>query len=165
MSTPQNDAFDIRAPKPIDKRYLKNEIIPWVSTAEVNAGINSAYRYPGLTVLIGTQEYWYLNGITDGDLVPKAGGNTSVTLNMSADGFYTFTNPGGSLVIALVVTPATDITFKAGSAPNGNDFVYDLPLVANTPAAIVVTIWRNQGQSIYFSGISGSSATVIIKTI
>jgi hypothetical protein len=165
MSTPQNDAFQIRAPKPIDSRYLKNEIIPWVTTTEVNAAINSAYRYPGLTVLIGTQEYWYLNGITDSDLVPKAGGNNSITVNLSADGFYTFSNPGGSLMIAMVVTPATAITFKAGTSPGANDVVYDLPLAGSIPAAIIVTLWRNPGQSIYFSGISGSSATVIIKTI
>lgn len=163
MSTPQNDAFDIRAPKPIDKRYLKNEIVPWVTTAEVNAGINSAYRYPGLTVLIGAQEYWYLNGIADVDLVPKDGGNSSITLNLSADGFYTF--PDNSLIVALVVTPASLITFKAGSSAGANDFVYDLQLASGVPAAIAVFIWRNAGQSIYFSGISGSSATIIIKTI
>jgi hypothetical protein len=163
MSTPQNDAFQIRAPKPIDSRYLKNEIIPWTSVAEVNAAIVSAYRYPGLTVLIGTTEFWYLNGIADVNLVPKGQSNNSTTVNLSADGFYTF--PLGVLVVALIVTPSALINFKAGSTAGAEDFVPTIQLQANIPAALAVFLVRNQGQSIFFGGISGASATVVIKTL
>lgn len=163
MSTPQNDAFDVRAPKPIDKRYLKNEITPYATTTEVNAAINIAYRYQGLTVLIGSIEYWYMGGVTDGHLVPKDGGNASITLNLSADGFYTF--PDNALIVAIIVTPSAPINFKAGSSSGAEDLVPTIPLAASTPAPLAVFLWRNAGQSIYFGGISGASASVIIKTL
>lgn len=162
MSTPQNDSFQFRAPKPADSRYLKNEIIPWVSVAEVNAAIPSAYRYKGLTVLIGTLEYWYLNGITNSDLIPKNIGTTTV-LNISADGFYTF--PLATLIVALIVTPDADINFKAGSAEGLEDFVPTLQLEEDIPAPLAVFLYRNAGQSIYFGGISGSNTTIVIKTL
>lgn len=161
MSTPQNDAFDCRAPKPLDKRYLKNEIIPWVSVAEVNAGIVSAYRYQGLTVLIGSVEYWYIGGITDNHLVPKATG--SVILTLTADGFYTF--PTQSLIVALIVTPDVTINFKAGSSVGAEDFVPTVQLAGGTAAALAVFLVRNAGQNIYFGGISGSNTTIVIKTL
>jgi hypothetical protein len=161
MSTPQNDAFDCRAPKPLDKRYLKNEIIPWVSTAEVNAGIVSAYRYQGLTVLIGSVEYWYIGGTTNSHLVPKATG--SVILTLTSDSFYTF--PTQSLIVALIVTPDTTINFKAGSSVGAEDFVPTIQLAGGVAAALAVFLVRNAGQNIYFGGISGSNTTVVIKTL
>lgn len=160
MSTPQNDAFDIRAPKPIDKRYSKNEIIPWVSAAEVNTAIPVAYRYQGLTVLIGTREYWYIGGTANVNLVPKS--DNGVTINLTADGFYTF--PSGMLVVALVVTPDIVINFKAGSSPGAEDFVPTMQ-IQPAPTAIMVPIWRNEGQNIYFGGIGGSNTNIIIKTL
>ena len=161
MSTPQNDAFDIRAPKPIDKRYLKNETIPWVSVAEVNTEIVSAYRYQGLTVLIGNREYWYIGGIADGNLIPKSDNDTII--NLTADGFYTF--PIASLIVALVITPDIDINFKAGSTVGGEDFVPTIPLEGGTSAALAVFLLRNAAQNMYFGGISGSNTTIVIKTL
>lgn len=161
MSTPQNDAFDVRAPKPIDKRYLKNETIPWVSVAEVNTAIVSAYRYQGLTVLIGSLEYWYIGGIADGNLIPKTTG--SVILTFSADGFYTF--PTQVLIVALIVTPNVLINFKAGSSVGAEDFIPTIQLTGGIAAALAVFLVRNAGQNIYFGGISGSSTTVVIKTL
>lgn len=160
MSTPQNDAFDVRAPKPIDKRYLKNETVTWISAAEVNTAIVSAYRYPGLTVLINNVEYWYKDGIADGNLVPKTDNGT--TLALSADGFWQA--PSNLLVMALVVTPNTLINFKAGSSAGAEDFVPTMQVPATT-TPIVVAIWRATGQRIYFGGISGSNTSIIIKTL
>lgn len=163
MSTSQNDSFQIKAPKSIDSRYLKNETIPWTSTAEVNAAINAAYRYQGLTVLIGATEYWYIGGIADVNLVPKSLSNNSLSLSLTADGFYTF--PLDSLIVALIVTPTAMINFRAGSSVGAEDFVPTIQLAANTPAPLAVFLVRNTGQSIYFGGISGASATVVIKTL
>lgn len=163
MSTPQNDSFQIRAPKPIDSRYLKNEIIPWVSTAEVNTAILPAYRFQGLTVLIGTTEFWYMGGVADNNLVPKGQSNNSTTITLTADGFYTF--PLQTLIVALIVTPNVDINFKAGSTVGAEDFVPTVQLPANVPSPIAVFLSRNQGQSIYFGGISGSNTTIVIKTL
>lgn len=162
MSTPQNDAFRILAPKPIDSRYLKNEITPWASVSEVNTAINSAYRYVGLTVLIGTVEYWYLGDVTDGSLIPK-NPQTSITLNLTNDGFYQFATT--SLVVALVVVPNIAINFKAGSSAGAEDFVPTMTLDANVPAGIAVFLVRNTGQRIYFGGIAGSNTSITIKTL
>lgn len=162
MSTPQNDSFQFRAPKPADSRYLKNEIIPWVSVAEVNAAIPSAYRHQGLTVLIGTREYWYNGGTTDGNLVPKSESDNSATLILTADGYYEF--PTRVVVIALVVTTDTLINFKAGSAVGLEDFVPTVQLSAGS-VVLGVLLLRNAGQRIYFGGISGSNTTIVIKTI
>jgi hypothetical protein len=162
MSSIQNDAFDIRAPKPIDKRYLKNELIPWTSVVEVNSGINSAYRYQGLTVLISSTEYWYIGGITDDKLVPKKTGDIIVTL--SSDGFYEF--PTNNLVMAIVVTPDIPLgAFKAGSSNGAEDFIPAMAVPEDITTAIVVAIWRSSGQRIYFGGVSGSNTSIIIKTL
>jgi peptidoglycan hydrolase-like protein with peptidoglycan-binding domain len=161
MSTPQNDAFQIRAPKPIDSRYLKNETIPWVSVAEVNAAIAAAYRYQGLTVLIVDKEYWYIGGTADGNLVPKT--DSAISLELSADGFYTA--PYDMLIAALIVTPDTGINFKAGSSAGAQDFVPELALQADIPAPITLFLVRSAGQTIHFSGISGSNTTIQIKTL
>lgn len=162
MSTPQNDAFMILAPKPIDSRYLKNETIPWVSTTEVNTTIPSAYRYQGLTVLIGSIEYWYIGGTADGNLVPKNISNNSITLTLTSDGFYTF--PVATLVLNLMVTSTQNINFKAGSSSGAEDFVPTMPLPLNQTTAIAVSLARNATQSIYFGGIVGTT-TIVIKTL
>lgn len=161
MSTPQNDAFRILAPKPIDSRYLKNEITEWTSVAEVNAAIPSAYRHKGLTVHIAGVEYWYLGGTTDGHLVPKT--TTGIELQLASNGFYTV--PYRMLIVAFVVTPNIDINFKAGSSAGAEDFVPQLLLAANQTIPIAVFLWRNAGQTIHFSGITGSNTTIIIKNI
>jgi hypothetical protein len=162
MSSVQNDGFQIRAPKPIDVRYLKNEIIPWTSVAEVNTGINSAYRYQGLTVLIGSTEYWYIGGITDDKLIPKKTGDTILTL--TSDGFYQF--PTGQLVMAIVITPDVPLAaFKAGSSNGAEDFIPAMVVPEDITTAIVVAIWRNAAQRIYFGGVSGSNTSIIIKTL
>lgn len=160
MSTPQNDSFQIRAPKPIDSRYLKNETVPWVSPAEVNAAIIAPYRYIGLTVLIGSTEFWYIGGKLDEHLVPKRAGD--IALPLSSDGFYT--SPTPILVMAMIVTPTQNILFKAGSSTGAEDFVPEIALVANVPAVVSVQFLRNAAQTIHFSGIVGSTL-VVLKTL
>jgi hypothetical protein len=66
-----NDNLEVRANKPTDARYG-----PHASTGAANSAIPSAYRHIGLTVLVGTDEYWYKDGIQNGDLVLKTVANT-----------------------------------------------------------------------------------------
>lgn len=155
-----NDGFRVNAPKPVDVRYLKNETTAWTSVSEVNTAIPTAYRHPGLTVLVGTSEYWYVGGIADVNLVKKS--NTDIILNLTSDGFYQFTNE--ALVAALVVTPNADITFGLGATIAG-DIIQDLTLGANITTPVTVQIWRNVGQRLYFSGLAGATTKIIIKTI
>ena len=70
MAIALNDNIITNAPKPSDARYGNFADIA-TALAEVGAGI----RYQGLTVGILTggtvEEYWFKNGIADGDLVIK----------------------------------------------------------------------------------------------
>jgi len=66
-----NDAIQNYSPKSLDNKYLKNGVTPYASTTEVNSFINVAYRSIGLTVLVGAQEYWYIGGTADFNLVVK----------------------------------------------------------------------------------------------
>jgi hypothetical protein len=71
-----NDNYDLAANKPFDARYL-NIDTPWTDIPAVLAGIPT-YRYIGLTVNIAGVEYWWKDGVGDGDLVEKifTGGGT-----------------------------------------------------------------------------------------
>ena len=70
MPTQLTNNFSLNAPKHLDSRYLKDETTPWASVTEVHSTI--LYKYIGLTVLIGTVEYWYKSAITlETDLIVK----------------------------------------------------------------------------------------------
>ena len=74
-----NDNLQINTGKPVDLKYLTSTNIPYSAVTAVNNAISVSYRYSGLTVNILGEEYWYKNGITDGDLIPKSlgGGGTA----------------------------------------------------------------------------------------
>jgi hypothetical protein len=82
MAITIQDTFHVNAPKSADSRYLKNGNTPYSSVADANATILSFYRHVGLTVLIGTQEYWYKTGTANGNLILKdTGGATPINPN------------------------------------------------------------------------------------
>ena len=83
MSINIQDGLFVSGPKPVEDKYLNNGAV-WADTAEVLSTLPVQARYQGLTVLITATpepiEYWFRDGITDGDLVVKqadAGLNTS----------------------------------------------------------------------------------------
>lgn len=84
MAQNLNDNISIKANKPIDNRYL-NISTPWASTSTVNSTILPSYRYTGLTVNILGDEYWYKDGIGNGDLVVKSLGGI---LNSVTNGLH-----------------------------------------------------------------------------
>jgi hypothetical protein len=92
MSVTIQDNFNTAAPKPTDGRYG-----PYANVAAAKAAIPEVYRYKGLTVGVGTpvEEYWWDNGITDLDLVPKtaAGNVKSVTAGTGLQDIGTPTDP------------------------------------------------------------------------
>lgn len=91
MSIIVNDSLQSNSPKSLDNKYLKNGVAPYATIADVNTTIVSQYRSPGQTVLIGGQEYWYLGGIADGNLILKSlatsisWGNITGTLSNQVD--------------------------------------------------------------------------------
>jgi len=71
-----NDNYSLQAEnKAFDARYLDVNT-PWASCAAAIAGIPT-YRYPGLTINISNVEWWWKDGILDGDLEQKTLGGTS----------------------------------------------------------------------------------------
>lgn len=78
MSIIINDNISVQAPKILDSRYSLNGVTPYIDVAQVNSTVPISYRSLGLTVLIGNQEYWYQDGITDLDLVVKSGGTSFI---------------------------------------------------------------------------------------
>ena len=74
--------FKIAAPNPIDKRYLSPRTsngaqVPYSATTEVYSIIIPSERYKGLTVLLESGstnvEYWFKDGISNGELIEKTG--------------------------------------------------------------------------------------------
>lgn len=60
-------------PLPADY-YYDNEGTPYASTSAAISAIPEAIRYKGMTVNVDTVEWWWKNGIADGDLIIKVGG-------------------------------------------------------------------------------------------
>lgn len=102
-----NDNFRVNAPKPIDERYLRADLTPYTSVAEVNATLPFTRRHIGLVVNINNVEYWYNNGINDTNLVIKTGSSTSKEVfNLIADGInseFTFTHSQGNRNYSITV--------------------------------------------------------------
>lgn len=113
MSIVYNDNIKLNAPKSLDTRYLATGgMVPYTNVAAANAAILSAYRHLGLTVLINNQEYWYRDGIADGNLVVK---NTGSVSNFS----FTDGNGFDGTVINPTSTPTLSLTtsLTSGSVP------------------------------------------------
>ena len=66
-----SDSIRVGQQKPIDDKYY-NGLSPYSSTTDVNSNILSSVRYRGLTVNVNGVEYWYKDGISNGDLVIKS---------------------------------------------------------------------------------------------
>lgn len=115
-------------PQPLDYYYYNNSGIPYVSTTQANTQISSSIRYIGQTVLIGTVEYCYKTGITDGDLVIKnAGGGGSSTFTSLTDGPGNYT--GRSLNLVRVNVGETALEYQTLAQVKSN---MGLNLVDNT---------------------------------
>ena len=94
MAIQYNENIKIAAPLPLDSRYLSlrtsgGNPLPYSGVSEVNTTIISSERYVGLTVNINNVEYWYQNGIANGNLILK-----TITGGTTADAVTGATNLG-----------------------------------------------------------------------
>lgn len=96
---------------PVEDKYLNNGV-PYNSVTQVNSLIPSGTRYIGLTVNINNVEYWYANGIGDGDLVIKtsASGSTGGSGERIERGF---TQIGNDFVVGEVVAMSGNTLIRA----------------------------------------------------
>lgn len=124
------DNFNVNATKPIDARYG-----PYDSVATALSSLDEAtQRFQGLVVLLtgsvyltgsAPTEYWFQNGVTDGDLVIKpggSGGGTDITFDSS-----------GSQVINNIIVKDFDADVTVTYAAGDLTFLFGIP-VAPTPA-------------------------------
>jgi hypothetical protein len=102
---------------PTEDKYL-NDGVAYVSTSEVNTLVAIGIRHVGLTVNINNIEYWYANGITDGDLVIKSpsvvsgGGVTGATNGITKVGANV--RLGGNLIAPTTIgLGSNNLTFTA----------------------------------------------------
>lgn len=74
------DNLQINKPSPVDDR-----VGVWSSTSEALSSIEQDRRYVGLTILVdtgsGATEYWFKDGITNGDLEVKSSGGGGGQVN------------------------------------------------------------------------------------
>jgi len=78
-----SDNLEINKPAPVDDR-----LGVFVSTASALSSIAEDRRYVGLTVIVddgtGAEEYWFKDGVADGDLEVKSTGGTQVNSDWNA---------------------------------------------------------------------------------
>lgn len=107
MAIQFNDNLKIQAPKPTDYRYG-----PWSTIEE--ALQNVIYRHLGLTVKIGSVEYWFKDGILDNDLIVKTS-NATHTGEVTGDSALTITNKAVTFSKMQDISPLTFIGRDAGN--------------------------------------------------
>jgi hypothetical protein len=139
------DNFNVFVGRNIDNRFG-----PYADTTDANDSIDDIFRFEGLTVLItgsGNQiEYWYYNGITNDDLVPKTG---SVSLSITgSDGQVVFysgsTAISGSPNFTFNYTASTPIfnisgAISASYGPNTVGFYGTASWALNAQTASFIT--------------------------
>jgi len=154
------DNFNIFVGRNIDSRYG-----PYADETDANNNIDPIFRYRGLTVLLTSSgaitEYWYYDGVTNSDLIPKgavaslSGSNTQIVF------FSGSTQISGSPNFTF--NYATNYLYATGSIVlSGSTFI---PGVTNSIQTNVVTIDPATGQLFYTASnaLTGVSIPLEIK--
>jgi hypothetical protein len=118
MAIQLSDNIFVGQQKPVEDKYY-NGLSPYTNTAQVNSTLDSAIRYRGLTVNVNGVEYWYRDGIADGDLVSKGGGGGSIEVQdegSSVENAATILNFTGSGVVATGSGGTATINIPGGTA-------------------------------------------------
>ena len=93
---------------PVDYRYLDPETDqPYDSVTSANSLILSGVRYVGLTININNTEYWYKDGITNGDLIPKELGSSGGGTHSGDTSIISYPNVN-SMISSQTDLPQTD---------------------------------------------------------
>lgn len=111
--------IDVLTSKPVDAKYYNNTGATYTGTAQVLSELAAGERSIGLTVNVSGVEYWFKDGITNGDLVEKlitftlASGNGTTANGNSVD-------VGGNATNDIIIT--TGNRFKVGGSTNFLDW-------------------------------------------
>ena len=94
MAIQLSDNIFVGQQKPVEAKYFDG-LQPWANTAAANTGILTPVRYRGLTVNINGVEYWYKDGIANGDLVIKTAGGSGTVQSIATSSPLT----GGTITV------------------------------------------------------------------
>ena len=124
MAIQLSDSIFVGQQKPVEDKYY-NGLSPYTSTTQVNSLLASAVRYRGLTVNVNGVEYWYRDGILDGNLVAKSTGvsqiiaGSNVTISPSGGtGAVTINATGGGGGSALTIQDEGSVIDSATTVIN-----------------------------------------------
>jgi len=126
-----NDNIQPNAPKSLDSRYSiyeSGQTRAYNNTLEVLNKLDLAVRHKGLTVLVGSDEYWFKEGILDSNLVIKTNNIDSssfvkLTTNQTIAGEKTFTG---------VIIAQDDIVSQGSIYALDNLFKSNVPVLNRT---------------------------------
>lgn len=186
MSITVNDSLQSNSPKSLDNKYLKLGSVTYTGVDDVNNILLPVYRSRGLTVNIGGVEYWYRDGLTDSNLVPKGivsaisplvidTGVISITpASSSVSGYLTLTdwvtfNAKLSSVATAMSVTATGVTGNPITLVNDQSVPGSLELYGTNSSGIkgwypIPVVSGGSGSVANFSftnanGLTGSVAT------
>ena len=111
MSIILNDNFKINVGNPIDSKYLASTNQPYSATTAVLAAIPESQRYVGLTVNVANVEYWFYQGVADGNFMVKDSGIAGTGITTANNGL---TKSGNTVLLGGTLTGATVFT-KSGT--------------------------------------------------
>lgn len=167
MSSPQNDNFQVRAPKPIESKIMDfagGASTPYANIAAANAAILSAYRWKYLTIWAFAAngdplEYWWKNDLLDASLEPK--NKDSVTL--TTDGSIALL-PGYNYQDIIVIPTSGLSALKIGTSSGAGDLEPGAAVTGGASYKLASTLgYITTSTNIFFSGITSNSKVLIYK--
>lgn len=132
-------SIKINNAKPLDYYYYESDGTPYDNTTEVTTAIPSAVRYQGMTVNVVGVEYWFGDGITDGDLEVKIVSTTSLPFSSITS---TPTTLSGYGITDGLISSATPVN-------------YDLYLSTNQNIALFGTTFSLEGVDHLVASVNG----------
>lgn len=123
-------------PVPEIKRYFNLAETPYTNTAQVLSEVLLAVRYKGQTFNVNEEEWWFKEGVADGDLVLKLSALSSnleggQELDLPYVDTNTFTLPDNYIVVSVFINIA--LNKKVRYTRSGNDItILETLLVGDT---------------------------------
>lgn len=181
-----NDNIQPNAPKSLDSRYTvyeSGQTRAYNNTLEVLNKLDLAVRHKGLTVLVGSNEYWFKDGILDNNLVQKTVIiDTSDLVTISGNQYIAGAKGFSSTLTTVGINTTGDISITGGLFTNGvsvlnrdqNDSRY-IQASPNTPQTANInlngtisntgfqvqangqTFWRNIANTAFIVNISDAN--------
>ena len=161
-----NDNLAVNVGKPVDSKYLNGQIA-WISTACANTNIPSTYRYPGLTVNINNDEYWYKNGLGDPDLILKQSGAVipGTFISGATNGLNVI---NGIVRLGGTITSSTTLTLTGTSAlifADNRTVKVGIQYAGDYSSGFTTNSLVTKGFVLSLASISSASGERITKTI